>query len=275
MQARRSSINLRSSSISPMFQRSKSLLCEVVRAFLVNSYRFSAACAELSDGGTQLTTLGNKYSGHFPCKFCASSVVWIRPYIEGTRPFNADTGIEHRCSSSTEEFVEELIGRGFEPYVPRCSTWNLALATDNKKGTLIVLIRRRGVDFKIYNQVNPRSVCARGTVSTEGGELVRNNYRDSEINIQHHVLRLANRFQCNLELSAEYMQAYGTAPGVGKARWMEENGYQRRLQPRADVEKEYGAQDIYDVMSQGDGEDVYLGDGIWIRSDGSCDDRGR
>lgn len=33
--------------------------------------------------------------------------------------------------------------------------------------------------------------------------------------------------------------------------------------------------DIYDAIAPEDGEDAYLGDGIWVRADGSLDDRGR
>lgn len=33
--------------------------------------------------------------------------------------------------------------------------------------------------------------------------------------------------------------------------------------------------DIYEAIANEDGEDAYLGDGIWVRSDGSLDDRGR
>ena len=32
---------------------------------------------------------------------------------------------------------------------------------------------------------------------------------------------------------------------------------------------------IYDAIAHEDGEDAYLGDGIWVRPDGSMDDRGR
>lgn len=32
--------------------------------------------------------------------------------------------------------------------------------------------------------------------------------------------------------------------------------------------------DIYETISHEDGEDAYLGDGIWVRPDGSMDDRG-
>ncbi|MEZ5646020.1 MAG: hypothetical protein R3E94_03250 [Burkholderiaceae bacterium] len=34
-------------------------------------------------------------------------------------------------------------------------------------------------------------------------------------------------------------------------------------------------QDIYHAAAGEDGEDAYLGDGVWIRPDGSLDDRGR
>jgi len=33
--------------------------------------------------------------------------------------------------------------------------------------------------------------------------------------------------------------------------------------------------DIYNGLSNDDGEDVYLSDGVWLGSDGSMDDRGR
>lgn len=34
-------------------------------------------------------------------------------------------------------------------------------------------------------------------------------------------------------------------------------------------------QEIYDAIAPDPGEDVYLGDGIWLRSDGGMEDRGR
>jgi len=34
-------------------------------------------------------------------------------------------------------------------------------------------------------------------------------------------------------------------------------------------------QDIYEAIAPEPGEDAYLGDGVWIRADGSTDDRGR
>ena len=32
-------------------------------------------------------------------------------------------------------------------------------------------------------------------------------------------------------------------------------------------------EDVYDAVSNGDGEDAYLGDGMWIRSDGGTYER--
>lgn len=50
-----------------------------------------------------------------------------------------------------------------------------------------------------------------------------------------------------------------------------------QVEPDDDHEDTEGASlsDIYDAISNGDDEDAYLGDGIWISPGGSAYDRGR
>ncbi len=63
-----------------------------------------------------------------------------------------------------------------------------------------------------------------------------------------------------------------TAPVYSIADWREKkNQYYKGLSVSARSEM----RDIYEAAAGNDGEDAYLGDGIWIKPDGSLDDRDR
>ncbi len=106
-------------------------------------------------------------------------------------------------------------------------------------------------------------------VFTDGGEFVRNYYHESNTNIHELVLGLASKLVTNTPIDKSLLT------GNGKS-WREQKlEYIRNLPQSSACEARNEMIEIYEAVSPGDDEDAYLGDGMWIRSDGSLDDRGR
>ena len=199
---------------------------------------------------------------------------WLEVDTDKWMPFDLINNSIHYCESKksnphTKDYVlEELQNLGFEAYYPRTVSWKFAFIASNKSQSLYFLIGKRGIDFKFYDCLKETKVDERGRLYTDGGVMVRNYYKDSEVNIHKLILEIASRFITNSPIDECLLINHGTP-------WKEQKAkYIKSLPKSASKEARDEMIEIYRGISCGDGEDAYLGDGIWISADGSLDDRG-
>lgn len=161
-----------------------------------------------------------------------------------------------------ETLIGMVLNIGYQAYIPRCSSWKLALVASNENSALYILIRKNGIDFKLYATNSPPQLDSEGMLYTNDGELIRNHYNHSVVNLHTHALKIAEKFYNNILSINEIREPQGVSWRETSANKQSNHG-------------EYSALDIYEAISIGDGEDAYLGDGMWISQDGTMEDRGR
>ncbi len=212
----------------------------------------------------------------FDCNFCgAEGMRWLEVAKDKWKPFDLQNDELHECpviaeNTFTRDFVlEQLHNLGFEAYRPRTNSWEYAFTASNKAHSLYFLVGKRGIDFKYYDSIRETKTDERGRLYTDGGTMVRNYYKDSEVNIHRLILEIASRFITNSPIGEDLLSSHGTS-------WKEQKAaYIKSLPQTVNEEARNEMKDIYDAISNDDGEDVYLSDGIWLGSNGSTSDRGR
>lgn len=212
----------------------------------------------------------------FDCDFCgAEGMQWTEVSPEKWMPYDLLNKEVHHCPNKNidkltrDQVLEHLQNIGFEAYIPRTSSWKYAFIASSQSQTVYFLVGKRGIDFKLYNSVRETKLDEKGKLYTDGGEMVRNYYRDSDVNIHELVLEIASRLITNTPIDETFTSGHGKS-------WQEQKAeYIRSLPKSTEAAARDEMREIYEAISLGDGEDAYLGDGIWISSDGSLDDRGR
>jgi len=150
------------------------------------------------------------------------------------------------------DLISKLKSLGFEAYPTKCSTYTEALIGFTKIATLYVLMRKNGIDFRYYDYIKSTHIISDGLLQMAGGIIVRNYYKKSSININLHALTIAEKFLSDTLSEKEMLTTYGKSNMI--------------KEPKNDM------QALYNELSVFRGEDVYLTDGIWIRSDGTMYD---
>jgi hypothetical protein len=82
------------------------------------------------------------------------------------------------------------------------------------------------------------------------------------------VLEVASRFVNNQNID----QTYFRRVGISRSEWWEKYG--KKIE-RMDDEDGDTLSSLYTALAVEEGEDVYLGDGVWLTSNGSLHDWGR
>lgn len=254
--------------------------------------------------------MSNKKSGFeptwgtsvFECKFCGKDgMQWKQLAPDIWIPYDLKEKKQHSCnvekdkeymgyqventgSITLESLLENLELLGFEYFVPRTSSWKFALVKSNDIQTVYFLIGRLGIDFKFYDHVRDNNTDENGRLYTDGGKMVRNYYWQSDVNIHHLILKVATQLSNNIPIENDFLTGQGRSINKQKSITKEAEEYQYSAHEFAE-EYQYSAHefagrsndmtDLYEAMSTGDGEDAYMGDGIWIKSDGSIYDKGR
>ncbi len=212
----------------------------------------------------------------FDCNFCkAEGMQWKEVAPDRWMPFDVLNNEIHHClankasSLTRDDVLQHLQELGFEPCIPRTVSWKYAFIASNESQTIYFLVGGRSIDLKLYDYVRAAKFDERGKLFTDGGEFVRNYYHESNTNIHELVLGLASKLVTNTPIDKSLLT------GNGKS-WREQKlEYIRNLPQSSACEARNEMIEIYEAVSPGDDEDAYLGDGMWIRSDGSLDDRGR
>lgn len=216
----------------------------------------------------------------FPCKYCGKEPMqWTEIAPDTWMPFDLEDRKVHKCWGETSRKVEnmnatihvtdELHRLRYTACRPRSSTWHIAYATQNEHQAIIFLFRNHGIDLKIYDSPQPLRTDEKGELYTSGGVLIRNNFGKHDWMMANWILDIASRFSTNTPIDIWKISGDERPWAVEKARSI------RNYYPSNNDEANRELRDIYDAISVGDGEDAYLGDGVWIGSDGSWSDRGR
>lgn len=212
----------------------------------------------------------------FPCKFCGKEPMqWSEIAPDTWMPVDLEKREVHHCWSnrptkiSIRWVADALTRLGYEAYVPRTSSWQMAFAANNEAGCLIFLIRKHGIDFKIYDKPEEFRLDEKGKLFTGGGEIVRNHFNESEVFVFDWVLDIASRFVTETPLDRSHLVGQGRPWSFHRARSIRAKCLPQGEQGRREL------REIYDAISVGDGMDAYLGDGIWVGRNGSWSDRGR
>lgn len=147
--------------------------------------------------------------------------------------------------------------------------WKLALAQSNGTHTMVVLVRARGVDLLItplaveemLNSDRKLSVSMQRT----GDRFVEYNYTESEASLHQQTLSAASLFVSKQPIDDSYFQKVG----IGRSEWASKHGSKSKTMEKGAMSE------LYQALGNGDGEPVYLSDGVWLDSGGSLEDRGR
>lgn len=229
-------------------------------------------------------------SSVFECKFCGKNgMQWKQVAPDIWRPYDLQERKVHSCnvdkdkeyigyqeentgSITLESLLENLKLLGFEYFVPRTSSWKFALAKSNDIQTVYFLIGRLGIDFKFYDYVRDNKIDDNGKLYTVEGEMVRNYYWQSNVNVHHLILKVATQLSNNIPIDDELLTGQGRS--INKQEDIAEEVEEFHCSIHNSTKWE-DMTDLYEAMSTGDGQDAYMGDGIWIKSDGSIYDKGR
>lgn len=169
--------------------------------------------------------------------------------------------INEMLSIFTQQDLCDYLARlDFEVFIPRCNTWKHAFILSTSEETLLVLIRKSGVDLRVYSGEWKAKLDNLGQLYLEDGLLIYNYYYKADVMLNQYIAEAATSFFLKGKLDEIYKSSVGKSNNVRKA----------------DKRREASdALDLYDAICIEDGEDVYLGDGLWITSSGSTEDRGR
>jgi len=94
---------------------------------------------------------------------------------------------------------------------------------------------------------------------------VEYNYTESEVSIHSQALSAVSLFVSNQPIDESYFQKVG----IGRSEWASKHGTKAKAREQGSMSS------LYQDLSHGDGEPVYLSDGVWLGADGSLEDRGR
>jgi len=166
-----------------------------------------------------------------------------------------------------EDVIKNLRELGFKQYKPKAKAWSYTLIASNENQTIYFLIGKRGIDFKLYDGILKTEFTDYGRVVTNGGLMVRNYYHESDVNVHQLILEIATLFIENKDIPNSLLV------GHGKSWQARKEEYIKNL-PKTKKTRNDGL-DMYNAMAHEDGEDAYLGGGMWITPSGSFYDKGR
>ena len=79
---------------------------------------------------------------------------------------------------------QKLIEYEFAIYKSKSKTWQCAAIGENKNNVLCVLIRKGGIDYRIYNKKEFTGISIESNVAImNGGDIYRNYYYKSDVSL--------------------------------------------------------------------------------------------
>jgi len=171
-----------------------------------------------------------------------------------------------------ESFSRALKSRGWLPVKKTQKMYIEILALANNNAVAFIYLRKNGIDLQILPKVSNEPIRAYSLSqrSLSEGKVVRHSLSQTTFNLYEGIIRFADSFARNDSDLDRYFVPQGS-----KDRRTEELRRKSEAEKRAKKNARSEMQDIYDACSDGSGGPAYLGDGMWITSDGDTHDWGR
>lgn len=171
------------------------------------------------------------------------------------------------------EFESELLAWGYKRHSTASRKWRIALVRRNTEKTFVVLLRRHGVDL-LESPLSPEQMTNDDgllSISTqrEGDRYAELGYTEAGTSIHDLALHIASSLAQDQPVGDELFERRG----IGPREWAMKYGQLAKKARHGGSEGGGTMSEIYDAVSNGDGDDAYLSDGVWIRSDGSMYER--
>lgn len=169
-------------------------------------------------------------------------------------------------------FCRALKARGWVPVKKTQKMYIEILAFANNSAVAFIFVRKNGIDLQILPKVSNEPIRAYSLSqrSLSEGKVVRHSLSQTTFNLYEGIIRFAESFAQNESDLERYFVPQGS-----KDRRTEELKRKSEAEKRAKKSARSEMQDIYDACSDGSGGPAYLGDGMWITSDGDTHDWGR
>jgi len=170
------------------------------------------------------------------------------------------------------DLVAALRKLGFRAHSTASQKWKQAFFYANGQRTLFVLVRSRGIDL-LETPLDWREMLncdglLKISSCRPGDRFAEYYYTDSNLPVHERVLSIAMDFVGSREIDQSLFQKFG----IGRREWGQKYGQSNR---ERGASEEGSLRSLYSDLDLGDGEDVYLSDGMWLSADGSVHDRGR
>jgi hypothetical protein len=174
------------------------------------------------------------------------------------------------------QFIGELLDWGYKRHSTASKLWGVALVRRNAQKTLIVLIRRPGVDVLesplAPDQMTNEDGLLSNSMHREGDRFAVLGYTEAGTSVHDRALLIASQIAQDKPVADVLFERRG----IGPTEWALKYGELAKSEGNAlavDLSDGSTMEDVYDAVSNGVGEDAYLGDGMWISSDGRTYER--
>jgi hypothetical protein len=172
-----------------------------------------------------------------------------------------------------DDFIEAILAWGYKLHSTASKRWRMALVRRNADKTLVVLVRRHGVDLLESSLTLDQMMNKDGLLSIsmqrEGDRFAELGYTEADASIHDIALFVASQIAQDKPVPDEL---FGRR-GIGPTEWALKHGELSKKQSGASAGGDGTMKDVYDAASNGDGEDAYLGDGMWVRPGGGTYER--
>ena len=243
------------------------------KEFPYECYRTDLAIGDVvvvrrSDGKLRLAIISQlKYlnwdcSGHVECRKEECSVDGDGKFI-----LPKDSPIAYGLSSQ-EALINSLISIGWFQLKPRQKMYRAIFANYNSGSIAYIFLRRNGLDLQILPRAENESVRPYSLYkgSLTDGRVVRHSLSHSSSNLYEDMISFSDRFLGDKKDLDYYFIQQGSS---------DKRTEELREQSRMSRESRNEMRDLYDACSDGSGGPAYLGDGVWLTSDGGAHDWGR
>lgn len=168
--------------------------------------------------------------------------------------------------TSRNELIRALLNLGYRSYPVTQSQWRAAYVASSEQQTFYILVRKNGVDFRVFEKSNYFDWQG-GRLRVSDGVGPDNFYHRSETGLHVHVMAAALDFLSTGRLSQAFMKPVGVS-------FRNSPEFEEYKKMKASSRKESSNTDVYSSLGS-DGEAIYMGDGMWLNADDSYTDRGR
>lgn len=169
---------------------------------------------------------------------------------------------------TADELLDELQSSGFRMGEVASKRWRVGLVRSESGLTLVVLPRKNGVDVLLTPLPVNQLVNSQGRLSIsmqrEGDRFGEFFYEESETSVHQRVLEVAHSFVIDQKIGDSLFDKVG----IGGKELLEK----RAALARGDSGNGGSLRALYAGITSGDGEPVYLSDGVWLDAAGSLTD---